>query len=177
MLVSGQSHTSVILAELLLQERYGLEVRMRTGNVEESLERGVFPDAVLTIGDEALRLRKHPRYPFVTDLALAWREWTHLPFVFAVWVMSRKAAPQFSSDPALLIQKSRDYGLAHLDEVIPTVLGKTPLSKEELHFYYKSALRYTLSSDELKGLTLFYKKIAHAKLIDECPEIAFFSAI
>ena len=77
-----------------------------------------FPhDAVLVIGDAALRARapKHD-YPYVNDLGAAWKEWTGLPFVFAVWVARRDA------DRAGALQRStrrssqsRDWGLAHLD--------------------------------------------------------------
>ncbi len=51
------------------------------------------------------------RYPYVYDLGAEWKEWTGLPFVFAVWV---RIAPRRSSD-ALRVHRalleSRDWGL------------------------------------------------------------------
>ena len=177
MLMTAQSHTSVVLTKLLLQERYHVHMRLTTGNVEETLQTGRRPDAVLTIGDEALRLRRHGDYPCVTDLACAWREWTGRPFVFAVWVISREAcaAKAFQGDPTELLRTSRDYGMQHLKDVIASVQGKTPLHADELLYYYEHALDYSLKDKELEGLTLFYEKIAKAGLVQECPVIDFYN--
>ncbi len=178
-LISGQSHTSVVLTKLLLQERLGLKhVRFRTGQVRESLEAGEKPWAVLTIGDEALSLRKHPDYPIRTDLACAWKEWTGLPFVFAVWIISRNAAQEglFTGDPTELIRQSRSWGLAHLEQCLSKLQGKTPLCQEELFYYYSQALYFSLGPKECQGLQLFYEKSVKAGLLEEVPPLTFFPA-
>jgi chorismate dehydratase len=51
-------------------------------------------DAVLLIGDEALRRNKYglDGFELVYDLAREWYDWQKLPFVFAVWAV-RKSLP------------------------------------------------------------------------------------
>ena len=51
-------------------------------------------DAGVLIGDAALRARYEApgRGLQVTDLAQAWKEWTGLPMVFAVWAVRRDYA-------------------------------------------------------------------------------------
>ena len=106
-LISGESHTSVALLRLLMRDRYKLDVRFSTGPVTPALRSDNPPTAFLAIGDEALRLRNHPDYPYRLDLAEAWRDWTGLPFIFGLWVVSREAAEQglFSSDPGALLRR------------------------------------------------------------------------
>ena len=175
-LVSGQSHTSVVLTRLLLEDCYKVRVRYCQGSVETAINSGDNPIAVLTIGDEALRLRNHKDYPYTLDLASAWHEWTHLPFVFAVWVVNRKAKEDglLNDDPAPILRQSLDFGLSHLDQVIDVAVKKTPLTKTELTVYYQQALNYNFDSPQLEGLKLFYQKITAHGWIEDLPEIKFF---
>ena len=53
----------------------------------------IAPTAVL-IGDAALRAAHDNKHLHVTDLGQAWREWTGLPMVFAVWAARRDFAEQ-----------------------------------------------------------------------------------
>ena len=48
--------------------------------------------ALLLIGDTALRERMNSQGLFVYDLGELWRELTGLPFVFALWIVTRQAA-------------------------------------------------------------------------------------
>lgn len=81
--------TSVRLLRVLLEDRYGVTARF------ERLHGGVNDltglDAVLLIGDEALRANKTglPGFDLIYDLAREWYEWQKLPFVFAVWAVRR----------------------------------------------------------------------------------------
>src|ERR1051326_6684632 len=74
-------------------------------------------DAVLVIGDAALLLAARHAYPYRVDLGDAWKRWTGLPFVFAVWA-ARRAADRAAADRGHeKLLESRDWGLAHLDEI------------------------------------------------------------
>ena len=176
-LISGESHTSVALLRLLMRDRYGQRVSYRTGQVSPALRSPAPPVAFLAIGDEALRLRDHPDYPYRVDLAEAWRDWTGLPFIFGVWVVSRDAADRglFRDDPGALLRRGRDWGLAHMDVILDLTGHGCPLSREELAFYYREGLVYSLGEEELRGLGLFYEKLACAGLIGAVPPLRFFS--
>ncbi|MDE6734777.1 MAG: menaquinone biosynthesis protein [Desulfovibrio sp.] len=176
-LISGESHTSVALLRLLMRDRYRQAVTYRTGQVSPALRSPAPPTAFLAIGDEALRLRQHPDYPYRVDLAEAWRDWTGLPFIFGVWVVSRDAAERglFRDDPGELLRRGRDWGLAHMDVILDLTGHGCPLSREDLAFYYREGLVYSLGAEELRGLHLFYEKLAAAGIIAAVPPLRFFS--
>lgn len=176
-LISGESHTSVALLRLLMRDRYRQRVSYRTGQVSPALRSPQPPVAFLAIGDEALRLRDHPDYPCRVDLAEAWRDWTGLPFIFGLWVVSRDAADRglFHDDPGALLRRGRDWGLAHMDVILDLTGHGCPLGREDLAFYYREGLVYSLGEQELRGLHLFYEKLAAAGLIGAVPPLRFFS--
>ncbi len=175
-LVSNETNTSVALLQILMREHYQCNVTYETGFVTKALQSASPPKAFLAIGDEALRLRNHPDYPYHIDLAEAWREWTALPFIFGIWVISRSAAAQhcFPSDPGALLRKARDWSLANMDVILDLTSYGCPLSREELERYYRKGLVYTLGEKELQGLKLFYEKLACAGMIPKVPPLDFY---
>ncbi len=176
-LISAETHTSVALLKLLLSEKYGLKVRYETGNVSSAINSATQPEAFLAIGDEALRLRNHPDYPHRLDMADAWCDWTGLPFIFGLWVVSREAADRglFKSDPGELLRQGRDWGLQHMETILDLTQHGCPLSREELRVYYDKGLVYSLGTEEINGLTLFYKKLHNAGMIPSIPKLDFYS--
>ena len=173
--VSGESHTSVALLKLLMA-RQGVKARFENGLVSARIRDPEPPVAFLAIGDEALRLRAHPDYPYRLDLGEAWRSWTGLPFVFGLWLVSRSAVEQklFSSDPAALLQAGRDWGLANMDAILDLTGYGCPLTREELVQYY-AGLVYHMREKELEGLKLFYIRLHEAGLLDAVPALEFFA--
>jgi chorismate dehydratase len=84
--VTQETSTSAVLLRLILEQRYRLSpAAYRRGEDTEA-------DALLLIGDEALRFqRTNTQYPFEVDVAFEWWLWQHLPCVFAVWAVRRDA--------------------------------------------------------------------------------------
>lgn len=174
-LISGESHTSVALLRLLLQDRYGINTRFRTGHVSSEL-RTKAPTAFLAIGDEALRLRNHPDYPYRLDLAEEWRTWTGLPFIFGLWVISANTVDKghFTADPGEVLRKGRDWGLENMDVILDITEKGCPLNREELRNYYLNGLFYSLNESEQAGLREFYTRLQGAGIIEKIPELRFF---
>lgn len=109
-LLDGCSRTSVLLARLLLQHgplRAALhpEVEFVEVGIGEGLKGAVGDTAGLVIGDLARELPA--RLTAVIDLGAAWKDWTGLPFVFAVW------AGRPDLDPRL-VERVRAGGLRGL---------------------------------------------------------------
>ena len=95
--LGSTSRTSVRLAQLLLAERYGVTPDYYTCPPDLGLMMQE-ADAAVLIGDAALRAYLHdaPRLGLeVHDLGQMWKDWTGLPFVFAVWAARKDylAAP------------------------------------------------------------------------------------
>lgn len=173
-LVSAQTHTSAALLRLLLQDYAKVRVVYATGDAAEGVSEANPPDAVLTIGDEALRLRTHPAYPYKWDLSAAWREWTNLPFTFGLWVVNRQAAEKnaLAEDPAKALHAGRDWGKANINEVLDVAEKRYSLSRAQLTEYF-AALSYSLGEAEQKGLRLFYDRLAANGLTEKAPDLAF----
>ncbi len=175
-LISGESHTSVALLKLLFREYFRIPVSFRTGNVSAEVRSPSQPAAFLAIGDEALRLRRHPDYSIRIDLAEQWREWTGLPFIFGLWVISAQASDSglFRTDPGAILRAGRDWSLENMDVILDLTGHGCPLSREELRDYYQNGLFYTLAGEELEGLEFFYKKLENAGMIATAPLMRFY---
>jgi chorismate dehydratase len=174
-LTTSQSHTSAALLRLIMRYHYGLNVTYRTGSASEQIQSHNPPQALLAIGDEALRLRNHPMYPYRVDLGEAWRRWTGLPFIFGVWVVSRDsvAAGRFDTDPCALLQGGRDWGAQHMDTILDLAARHDFLSRDELVEYFRG-LVYTMGEEAQKGLRTFYSKLVEAGELERAPELVFY---
>ena len=166
---TASSRTSVLLLELLCRHRWRVRPRFATVRAEstdlEALAK--FPhEAVLVIGDACLVLANQGVYPYVTDLGLAWKEWTGLPFVFAVWAARRDADQDAVRrvHPGLL--PSRAGGLDHLDDLARAAADATGIG-ERVTREYLGDLDYALSYRHLAGLTDFFRRLAQDGMVPD----------
>lgn len=177
-LVSAETHTSAALLRLLLTQRFGLrDISYHTGSATEMVASGNPPTAFLAIGDEALRLRRHPLYPHVLDLGEAWMDWTGHPFIFGVWVAEKRFFTERSAprpeNPGALLGRSRDWGLAHMDAILDIAVQNYPNMSRQEHTEYFQGLSYDLGEREQAGLRLFLKKLEETGVIDKAPPLEF----
>lgn len=151
--VDGESHTSVILAQVIWRELYGraLElVPLQRGDqspsetirpVAESGSAADAPDSILLIGDKVIR--QAPRgYGFEVDLGAAWKHLTGLPFVFAAWF-----GPRERDDAALarLLGEARDAGVASASQIAEAAAAEHGWPKAIALEYLCRTLKYTLT--------------------------------
>jgi chorismate dehydratase len=177
-LVSSHSHTSVALLRILLAVRLGMEITLREGRCTEALEGDEPPPAMLVIGDEALRLRDHPHYPYRWDLGEAWHAWTGLPFVFALWVVQRQALERCNGvlgEALESLAAAKEWGRTHLDEICRQALRENILDLAQLQDYYR-CLNYDLRRDEKLGMERFYRQLAGISEIDRVPPLQVYSS-
>jgi chorismate dehydratase len=169
--LGSTSRTGVMLARLLLGERYGVwpeYFRCPPDLTQMLLE----ADAGVLIGDVALRaLYDAPRKGLtVTDLGQAWREWTGLPMVFAVWAVRRDFA---AAHPGLVKEvheaflRSRDLCLAELDQVAEAAARWESFDAATLATYFRT-LDFSLGERQVAGLREFARRAAE---IGEVPAL------
>jgi chorismate dehydratase len=161
--LGSTSRTGVMLAQMLLAERYGAnpEYFSCPPDLTQML---LEADAGVLIGDTALRaLYEAPRRGLsVTDLGQAWREWTGLPMVFAVWAVRREFA---EAHPGLVKEvhgsflRSRDLCLAELDEVAASAARWEPFDAATLASYFR-VLDFSLGERQVAGLREFAQRAA-----------------
>ena len=166
-LVTRSSMTSAVLLELLLEKVWGVRSQLVPADAEiADLARAEQPehDARLIIGDAALLLGSGASdaaraYPYAYDLGSVWKEWTGLPFVFAVWVALRSAPVEQALALHAQLIRSRDWGLSHLDQLAQQAASATGVSTAAA-LQYLSGLDYGLRYEHLAGLTTFFGKLA-----------------
>ncbi len=168
-LVTASSRTSVLLLELLCRHRWGVRPQFAAARAEatdlESLA-GLPHEAVLVIGDAALLLAAQRRYPVRVDLGEEWRNWTGLPFVFAVWAARREASLPSVQQIHERLLESRAWGLAHLDALSADAARATGVSEAACRTYLGD-LDYALSYRHLAGLTDFFSRLALDGLVPD----------
>lgn len=172
-IVSRSSMTSVALLELLFENVWRARPEFVPGN-SELADIARFGeeehDARLVIGDAALILNHARRgvegrdvasYPYVYDLGSEWKAWTGLPFVFAVWVAQRSTPVPASLGAHASLMASRDWGLAHLDELAEQAARVTGVARAACVEYFEG-LDYSLGYEHLAGLTEFFRRLVAA---------------
>ena len=152
--ITDDTATSVRLLNVLLEKKYGVHARF------ERLHQGVNAydgfDAVLLIGDEALRRNKHglEGFELVYDLASEWYDWQKLPFVFAVWAL-RRTLPSAAREE---LTRSLGQSLESVGGDFVAAAGRhgrriglTDAETQE----YLSGFNYTLGEREREAIAVF----------------------
>jgi chorismate dehydratase len=105
----------------------------------------------------------------VYDVVQEWRRLTGLPAVLAVWAGRREVVtPEVIADFAA----SKEYGVARLAEISAMASVELGLPAADLQNYLRENIDFTLDSDNLAGLELYYclaaklGLIARAKAVD-----------
>jgi len=159
--LGSASRTGVLLAQMLLGSHHG--VRPTYFRCPPDLNQMLLEaDAAVVIGDVALRaLYEAPANGLlVTDLGQAWREWTGLPMVFAVWAVRRDFAerqPGLVKDVHEAFLRSRDLCLAELDEVAEAAARWEPFDAATLANYFR-ALDFSLGARQIDGVREFARR-------------------
>jgi len=179
-LVSRSSMTSVALLELLFENVWHAHPIFVPADAEIT-DVARFDvenhEARLVIGDAALLLESSsggadhgdrggnsglgeliPEYPYAYDLGDEWKQWTELPFVFAVWVAQRNVAVDAALAAHAGLIASRDWGIANVPTLARQAAAATGVAIGACEEYLEG-LDYGLSYPHLAGLTEFYRRL------------------
>ena len=162
--LGSTSRTSVRLAQLLLAERVGVQPEyhvcppdLRTMMTEAK--------AAVVIGDAALRaaLYEAPRMGLqVHDLGRMWKDWTGLPFVFAVFAARRDflaREPELARRVHADLLASRDLSMTEVSKVCEQAAQWEEFDAETLERYYTTALDFSLGEAQLAGIAEFARRV------------------
>jgi chorismate dehydratase len=144
------SATSNALAELLLKNHFKQKVEMVGFGGAEA------PDAAIVIGDRALCADPAPAGDI--DLAEAWKKWTGLPFVFAVWAVRS----DFGEMDAVteIAHKAYTAGFRATEAIAERYAEKLGGSLDFWIDYLDNSIHYRLDKRDLEGMELFRKYLA-----------------
>jgi chorismate dehydratase len=192
------SRSSVALVKLLCRNYWGISPEFIPAAPDPSAMLAN-ADAALVIGDPALRIaikneqlaQKLPSGEFccggdpsdqavpgvdslfVYDVAHQWREMTARPCVLAIWAARREAVtPEVVAD----FLASKEYGLSRITEIAEGAALKLDLPARPLERYLRENIDFSLDSENLAGLELYFKLCAEAGIIPMAHPVEFASS-
>ena len=147
----SSSRTSVQLARIILERRYGVSPVIRTlpPDLDIMLKNA---DAALLIGDPALRVYLARHSQCMYDLGEEWFEMTGLPMVFAVWAGRRGVV---TPEIAAAFRESCRYGRERIEEIVPLESAKRGFAPEVVREYLTRNIVHELSARDYQGMDLF----------------------
>ncbi|MFT4019011.1 MAG: menaquinone biosynthesis protein, partial [Agriterribacter sp.] len=144
-LLDYQSRTSVMLAKILLKRYWNIEPEFEDAKGEEYRHRITGTTAGLVIGDRAFEQRRQSTY--IYDLGEAWKDYTGLGFVFAVWIANKALPPGFVA----AFNAANALGLENIEQIV----RDSAFNLFDLHQYYKYNINYVMDERKKAGLEEF----------------------
>lgn len=154
------SRTSVALTQILLNYRFGVQPTTYTFPINAMPEM-CDCDAILLIGDRAMLCTDHD-FPIEWDLGEEWRNWTGLPFVFAMWIARRDFE---SAELRWALDAARDEGERQFEEIARIESIKIGLPQQTVLSYFRDYLRFHLGTREREALVRFGRLASEMSLI------------
>jgi len=153
------SHTSVVLASLLLRDLYGV-----TPSLVDLVPAAIgAADTLLLIGDKVVRgAPSQALYPHQLDLGLAWQERTGLPFVFAVWMCRRGAELGRAAE---LLDRQRRINASRIDAIVAAHAADAGFPPDLARRYLGKLLRYEIGPRELQAIERFWRRARELELV------------
>ena len=168
--VDSESHTSVVLMQVVMWKRYGRRVEVvqmggntRTPSAIDSL--GTSPAGAGEVGEEAMLLigdkvvtdaPSEGEYPFQMDLGAAWKELTGLPFVYAMWMC--RAGEEGSMKvraAAMMLERARLHNATRMDWIVARHAGERGWARDLAAQYVGSLLKYDVGEPEREAVEKF----------------------
>jgi chorismate dehydratase len=161
--ITDDTATSVQLLNILLEKKYG--VRAKFERLHSGINDYSTYDAVLLIGDEALRHNKLglDGFELVFDLAKEWYDWQKLPFVFAVWGMKKSLPEETKQELKEILGNSVDKSEADFIAVAGQH-GRTIGLNDAETSEYLEGFNYRLGEREREAMGVFRKLISSVEL-------------
>ncbi len=167
-MLSTQSQTSVSLVKILLEEFLDVKPFYIQGDVADFPGMNGHIEAVMAIGDDALRLDGRGDFLFKLDLAELWKQYTDLPFVFAVWAV-RQDFFEKEADCVYEIHRQLlrcvETGKKELDSISKKVAPRIPMDPEQCRNYLQG-IEYDLNGAKQMALQRFFSYLIRRGEVD-----------
>ena len=166
------SHTSVILLQIILRQVYGVSPEIIPYNAREHVAENVpleWPAAMLLIGDKVVTDSPPAvRYPHQLDLGEAWKNLTGLPFVFAMWVCRADSDPEQILRAAVTLDRQRRHNRERIDGMLTRLSDSRRWPRDLASSYLREYLRYEVTESSLAGLRRFHELAFELGLTERC---------
>ncbi|MEM7229719.1 MAG: menaquinone biosynthesis protein [Planctomycetota bacterium] len=165
------SHTSVVLLQILLREQYGLKPEIVPYHAREHVAEHRpldWPESMLLIGDKVVTDSPPAvRYPHQLDLGEAWKRLTGMPFVFATWMARADADDTVLRTMARVLDHQRRHNVTRLDRIIHEHAVPRQWPRDLAARYLKDYLVFDWTDEREHAMTEFYRRAASHGFIPE----------
>lgn len=162
------SHTSVALLRVLLDELHGLRPKVIPYDALHEVAQGQTNpkhEAMLLIGDKVVTNAPPQKdYPYQMDFGEVWKGLTGLPFVFAVWMARQKHDLGELPD---ILNRQRELNADRTDAIADKYAESHGWELEDARNYLGRILSYKVGPKELEAIRTFAQKAAGLGLIDQ----------
>jgi chorismate dehydratase len=155
-LMDYQSRSSVLLTRVLSQFYWKKEFIWENTTDHYESESISGTTAGIVIGDRVFGVEK--KYPYIVDLSSEWKNFTGLPFVFAVWATRKEL-------PSGFLQRFNEavaFGVKSVPEVEKIEQQKFP--EVDISEYFTRNISYRFDSRKKEGMFLFLEYGKKVKL-------------
>lgn len=166
------SRTTIAYSRILFRKwgNADVEYMPMRADLDAMLERA---DAAILIGDPALlaleeranRFERTSEELVYHDLAEEWGKMTGLPFVSAIWGAAHGRQLEEIVGEDLI--RSRDHGLAHIDDLAQEWARRIPLAEQTIRAYLSENIHYVLDEECAEGMRGFFREAAQAGVLPE----------
>lgn len=147
LVLDNHSRSSVLLSRIILEEYMGIHLPSKAADISAYVpQKG---DLMLMIGDKVFLYEDQYRYHI--DLGSAWKEWTGLPFVFAVWIAKKGVADEKIEQ----LNSALHEGVGQMQEII----ARESHESLDLYYYYTHNIKYNLDAPKKEAIALYLAKI------------------
>ncbi|KAF0219024.1 MAG: hypothetical protein FD174_2413 [Geobacteraceae bacterium] len=174
--LTTDSDTSVNLLKIILRKNYGFVNRFEhsTFSLQEALNSF---SAILLIGDAALREGMRDNGLHVYDMGDLWDRFTGLPFVFALWIVTREAVEGKEAEVRSLcneLLEAKRLAYDSYEEIAAGCQEQGWIGREALVDYWRT-ISYELTPRHVEGVKTFFRYAADMGILADEPDIHIFS--
>jgi chorismate dehydratase len=146
-----RSRSSVNLTKVLAKNFWKSEFRWMNTSKGFDFRHIGLNEAVVLIGDQCFEYEKS--FSYRIDLALEWRNFSGLPFVFACWTSNKV----LDNDIIAEFNEALSLGVGNIDAVVQKYGDAGVISGQDLKIYLKENIDYDLNDDKKKAMKLFLR--------------------
>jgi chorismate dehydratase len=144
-----RSRSSVSLTKVLAKNRWKREFRWINTTKEFDFINISLNDAVVLIGDQCFEFENSFRYKI--DLAMEWKKFSGLPFVFACWTSNKQIDNTFINE----FNEALKLGVNNIDGVVEMFGNTGAITGKTLKTYLLENIDFNFNEEKKAGLKLF----------------------
>jgi len=146
-----RSRSSVSLTKILAKNSWKKNFRWINTSEGFNFASIAGNEAVVLIGDQCFEYENS--FTHKIDLAMEWKKFTGLPFVFACWIANRRIDKGFLED----FNKALRSGVENIDIVVDKFGKSGTIRGNDLKSYLNENIDYNLDEEKRRGMNLFLK--------------------